>query len=149
MAELENVKVNEPAEDLSEILQVRRDKLTAMRESGNDPFIKTKYDVDAHSMQIKNAFEDYEGKDVSLAGRIMARRIMGKASFVTIRDGEGDIQLYVRRDDVGEEVYASFKKWDIGDIMGVKGFVFKTQTGEISVHAKHIEILSKSLLPLP
>ena len=140
---------NAPVQDLSEILQVRRDKLSAMRESGNDPFVKTKYDVDAHSMQIKGDFESFEGKTVSIAGRIIARRIMGKASFVSLRDGEGDIQLYVRRDDVGEDTYAAFKKWDIGDIVGVKGFVFKTQTEEISVHAQHIEILAKSLLPLP
>ena len=140
---------NAPVQELSEILQVRRDKLSAMKESGNDPFVKTKYDVDAHSMQIKGDFEAYEGKEVSVAGRIMARRIMGKASFVTIRDGEGDIQLYVRRDDVGEDTYAAFKKWDIGDIVGVKGTVFKTQTEEISIHANHIEILAKSLLPLP
>ena len=140
---------NAPVQELSEILQVRRDKLSAMKESGNDPFVKTKYDVDAHSMQVKGDFEGYEGKEVSVAGRIMARRIMGKASFVTIRDGEGDIQLYVRRDDVGEDTYAAFKKWDIGDIVGVKGTVFKTQTEEISIHANHIEILAKSLLPLP
>ncbi len=140
---------NAPVQELSEILQVRRDKLSAMKESGNDPFVKTKYDVDAHSLQIKGDFETYEGKTVSVAGRIIARRIMGKASFVTIRDGEGDIQLYVRRDDVGEEIYAAFKKWDIGDIVGVKGVVFKTQTEEISIHANHIEILAKSLLPLP
>ena len=138
-----------PEQDLNEILQVRRDKLASMRECGNDPFVKTKYDVDAHSMQIKDDYEGFEGKTVSIAGRIIARRIMGKASFVTLRDGEGDIQLYVRRDDVGEEDYAAFKKWDIGDIIGVKGFVFKTQTGEISGHAEHIEILAKSLLPLP
>ncbi len=140
---------NAPVQELSEILQVRRDKLSTMKESGNDPFVKTKYDVDAHSMQIKADFEGYENKTVSVAGRIMARRIMGKASFVTIRDGEGDIQLYVRRDDVGEDTYAAFKKWDIGDIVGVKGTVFKTQTEEISIHANHIEILAKSLLPLP
>ena len=140
---------NAPVQELNEILQVRRDKLSAMKESGNDPFVKTKYDVDAHSMQVKGDFEGFEGKEVSVAGRIMARRIMGKASFVTIRDGEGDIQLYVRRDDVGEETYAAFKKWDIGDIVGVKGTVFKTQTEEISIHANHIEILAKSLLPLP
>ena len=145
----ENNNNNAQSQELSEILQVRRDKLSAMKESGNDPFVKTKYDVDAHSMQIKGDFEGYEGKEVSVAGRIMARRIMGKASFVTIRDGEGDIQLYVRRDDVGEDTYAAFKKWDIGDIVGVKGTVFKTQTEEISIHANHIEILAKSLLPLP
>lgn len=138
-----------PEQELNEILQVRRDKLASMRECGNDPFVKTKYDVDAHSMQIKDDYEGFEGKTVSIAGRIIARRIMGKASFVTLRDGEGDIQLYVRRDDVGEEDYAAFKKWDIGDIIGVRGFVFKTQTEEISVHAEHIEILAKSLLPLP
>ena len=140
---------NTPVQELSEILQVRRDKLSAMKEAGLDPFVKTKYDVDAHSLEIKGDFQGFEGKTVSVAGRIMARRIMGKASFVTIRDGEGDIQLYVRRDDVGEETYASFKKWDIGDIVGVKGIVFKTQTEEISIHANHIEILAKSLLPLP
>ncbi|MGN1320250.1 MAG: lysine--tRNA ligase [Acutalibacteraceae bacterium] len=140
---------NTPDRELSEILQVRRDKLSAMKENGNDPFIKTKYDVDSHSMQIKGDYDSFEGKTVSVAGRIITRRIMGKASFVTLRDGEGDIQLYVRRDDVGEETYAAFKKWDIGDIIGVKGFVFKTQTEEISIHASHIEILAKSLLPLP
>ncbi len=140
---------NNVQQDLNEILKVRRDKLNAMYESGNNPFEKTKYDVDAYSTGIKADFEGYEGKTVSIAGRIITRRIMGKASFVSLRDGEGDIQLYVRRDDVGEEVYAAFKKWDIGDIIGVKGFVFKTQTGEISVHAQHIEILAKSLLPLP
>ena len=146
----ENMQNNQaPEQDLSEILQVRRDKLAAMCEAGNDPFVKTKYDVTAYSATIKGAFEEYEGKEVSLAGRIMARRIMGKASFVGLRDGEGDIQLYVRRDDVGEEDYAAFKKWDIGDIVGVKGTVFLTKTGEISVHATHIEILAKSLLPLP
>ena len=142
-------KNNAPTQELSEILQVRRDKLSAMKESGNDPFVKTKYDVDAHSMQIKGDFEGFENKQVSVAGRIVARRIMGKASFVTLRDGQGDIQLYVRRDDVGEDTYAAFKKWDIGDIVGVMGVVFKTQTEEISIHANHIEILAKSLLPLP
>ena len=140
---------NTVQQDLNEILQVRRDKLAALCEAGQNPFIKTKYDVDAYSASIKAQFETLEGKDVSIAGRIITKRVMGKASFVTLRDREGDIQLYVRRDDVGEDVYASFKKWDIGDIVGVKGFVFKTQTGEISVHAKHIEILAKSLLPLP
>ena len=138
-----------PEQDLNEILQVRRDKLAALCEAGKNPYEKTKYDVDSYSTDIKADFESYEGKVVSLGGRIITRRIMGKASFVGLRDGEGDIQLYVRRDDVGEEDYAAFKKWDIGDIIGVKGFVFKTQTGEISVHAEHIELLSKSLLPLP
>ncbi len=140
---------NAPVQDLNEILQVRRDKLAAMCEAGKNPFVKTKYDVDAYSADIKSDYEGFEGKAVSIAGRIITRRIMGKASFVSLRDTKGDIQLYVRRDDVGEEDYAAFKKWDIGDIVGVKGFVFKTQTGEISVHAEHIEILAKSLLPLP
>ena len=140
---------NAPVQDLNEILQVRRDKLSAMREAGLDPFVKTKYDVDAYSTDIKSDYEVYEGKEVSVAGRIITRRIMGKASFVGLRDGEGDIQLYVRRDDVGEDIYAAFKKWDIGDIIGIKGTVFKTQTGEISIHANHIELLAKSLLPLP
>ncbi len=142
-----NIQANEL--DLNEILQVRRDKLAALCESGNDPFLKTKYDAENTSAEIKADYEGFEGKTVSLAGRIISRRIMGKASFVGFRDGEGDIQLYVRRDDVGEEDYAAFKKWDIGDIIGISGFVFKTQTGEISVHAKHIELLAKSLLPLP
>ncbi len=135
--------------DLNEILKIRRDKLSALCEAGNDPFEKTKYSVDSSSVEIKGNFEAFEGKTVSLAGRIISRRIMGKASFVGLRDGDGDIQLYVRRDDVGEEDYAAFKKWDIGDIVGIKGFVFKTQTGEISVHLEHIELLAKSLLPLP
>ena len=135
--------------DLNEILQVRRDKLAALCDSGNDPFLKTKYDAKNTSAEIKSDFEAFEGKTVSIAGRIISRRIMGKASFVGFRDGEGDIQLYVRREDVGEEDYAAFKKWDIGDIIGISGFVFKTQTGEISVHAQHIELLAKSLLPLP
>ena len=134
---------------LSEILQIRRDKLAALCEAGEDPFVKTKYDVDAHSVSIKSNYEAFENKTVSLAGRIITRRIMGKASFVSLRDAEGDIQLYVRRDDVGEDVYAAFKKWDIGDLIGIKGFVFTTKTGEISVHCQHIELLAKSLLPLP
>ena len=147
MGENKNAPIVE--QDLNELLKVRREKLSAMKESGNDPFIKTKYDVDANAKEIKSDYEGFEGKTVSLAGRIIARRIMGKASFVTLRDGYGDIQLYVKRDDVGEEIYAAFKKWDIGDIIGVKGFVFTTQTGEISVHLNHIELLSKSLIPLP
>ena len=134
---------------LSEVLKVRRDKLAALCESGEDPFVKTKYDVTAYSKDIKENYEQFEGKTVSLGGRIIARRIMGKASFMGLRDGEGDIQLYVSKNDVGDEDYAAFKKWDIGDVIGVSGFVFKTKTGEISVHAQHIELLAKSLLPLP
>jgi len=146
MAENKN---NAPVQDLNELLQVRRDKLAALCEAGEDPFVKTKYDVTGSSVAIKADFDAFEGREVSLAGRIISRRIMGKASFVGLRDGDGDIQLYVRRDDVGEDVYAGFKKWDIGDIIGVKGVVFKTQTGEISLHLTHIELLAKSLLPLP
>ena len=144
-----NVKPVEEQQELNEILRVRREKLSALQEAGNDPFKITKYDFDNDSANIKANFEELEGKTVSIAGRIMARRIMGKASFVGLKDTSGNIQLYVRRDDVGEDVYASFKKWDIGDIMGVEGTVFKTQTGEISVHATKIQLLSKSLLPLP
>ncbi len=145
----DNNPSNAPVQDLSEILQVRRDKLAALCETGNDPFVKTKFELNSSSAEIKADFEGFEGKNVAIAGRIISRRIMGKASFVGLRDGDGDIQLYVRRDDVGEEDYAAFKKWDIGDIIGVSGFVFKTQTGEISVHATGIELLAKSLLPLP
>ncbi len=144
--------VNTPAaseENPSELRAVRVGKLTALQQAGEDPFTKTKYDVTCVSAAIRADFEAYEGKTVSLAGRVMSRRIMGKASFVGLRDAEGDIQLYVRRDDVGTDDYTAFKKWDIGDIIGVRGFVFKTQTGEISVHCDHIELLAKSLLPLP
>lgn len=137
------------AEEMSEILKVRRDKLAAYVEAGRDPFIQTKYDFNAYSCEIKDNYENYEGKTVRIAGRMMSRRIMGKASFAGFRDGKGDIQVYVRRDDVGEEEYADFKKWDIGDIAGIEGFVFKTKTEEISVHATKIILLSKSLLPLP
>lgn len=141
---------NNPAQqDLNEIVKVRHEKLAALKESGNDPFRITKFDFDNDSANIKGNFPEFEGKTVKIAGRIVARRIMGKASFVGLSDNTGKIQLYVRRDDVGEDVYAAFKKWDIGDIVGVEGFVFKTQTEEISVHATSITLLSKSLLPLP
>ena len=141
---------NAPQEqDLSEIVKVRHEKLAALKASGNDPFKITKFEFDNDSANIKANFEELEGKTVKIAGRIIARRIMGKASFVGLSDSTGKIQLYVRRDDVGEDVYAAFKKWDIGDIVGVVGFVFKTQTEEISVHATSITLLSKSLLPLP
>ncbi len=141
---------NNPAtQDLNEIVKVRHEKLAALKENGNDPFLITKFDFDNDSANIKASFEEHEGKTVKIAGRIIARRIMGKASFVGLSDSTGKIQLYVKRDDVGEDVYAAFKKWDIGDIIGVEGFVFKTQTEEISVHATSIKLLSKSLLPLP
>ena len=135
--------------NISELLQVRRDKLAALKEAGNDPFKITKFDFDAYALDIKENFEEYEGKTVKIAGRMMSRRIMGKASFAGVQDTTGKIQLYVKRDDIGEDEYAAFKKFDIGDIVGVEGFVFKTQTGEISIHAKAIKMLSKSLLPLP
>ncbi len=144
-----NINKLEGQQELNEILRLRREKLTNLKESGNDPFKITKYDFNCDSKTIKENFEEYEGKSVKIAGRILARRIMGKASFVGLSDCSGKIQLYVRRDDVGEELYAGFKKWDIGDIIGVEGIVFKTQTGEISVHATEIILLSKSLIPLP
>ena len=136
-------------EKLSEIFQVRRDKLTAYQEAGNDPFRITKYDVTHHSEDIKANFDALEGKEVSVAGRLMSKRIMGKASFCNILDLKGNIQSYVARDCVGEEPYADFKKFDIGDIVGINGTVFKTKTEEISIHADSIVLLSKSLRPLP
>ncbi len=141
---------NEQTMSLSEQEQVRRQKLEKLTAEGKNPYVKTRFEVTAHSADIINGFETIEGKDCSIAGRMMTRRIMGKASFIHISDRYGEIQVYVKRDDVGEEEYASFKKdYDIGDIVGVTGFVFKTGTGEISVHAKKIEILSKALRPLP
>ncbi len=140
---------NSATQDLNEIVKVRHEKLAALKESGNDPFVITKFDFDNDSANIKGNYQEFEGKTVKIAGRIIARRIMGKASFVGLSDSTGKIQLYVKRDDVGEDIYAAFKKWDIGDIIGVEGFVFKTQTEEISVHATSIKLLSKSLLPLP
>lgn len=140
----------EEAERLAEQAQIRREKLAKLVAEGKNPYEKVKYDVTANSTSIKNNFEALEGKEVSVAGRLMSRRIMGKASFSHISDRDGLIQIYVKRDDVGEEDYMSYKKdYDIGDIVGVKGYVFKTQTGEISVHCNHIEMLSKSLRPLP
>ena len=136
-------------ENLSEVLRIRREKLAALRGTGRDPFLLTRYAVTHTSAQIRDGFGSLEGTDTAVAGRIITRRIMGKASFATVQDGAGRIQVYIRREDVGEDDYAAFKKWDIGDIIGVSGFVFKTQTGEISVHAKSVTLLSKSLLPLP
>ena len=136
-------------EDLSELLKVRRDKLAALCADGKNPYEKTSYDFNAYAADIKADFDAFDGKTVRIAGRMMSRRVMGKASFAGVADSTGAIQLYVRRDDIGEDVYAGFKKFDIGDIVGVEGFVFKTQTGEISIHAQSIELLSKSLLPLP
>ena len=136
-------------QDLNHLLQVRREKLADLQANGKNPFQITKYDVTNHSMEIKNAFEEFEGKEVSLAGRMMSKRVMGKASFCSIQDLQGSIQAYVARDNLGEESYKDFKKLDIGDIIGIKGEVFKTKTGEISIHATEVTLLSKSLNPLP
>ena len=137
----------------NEIVKVRRDKLKALRDAGKDPFVITKYPQTDYSATAKAGFTDVPegqlGKAVCMAGRMMSKRVMGKASFAHLRDNEGDIQIYVRRDDVGEEAYADFKKLDIGDIIGVKGNLFRTKMGEISVHATEVTLLSKSLLPLP
>ena len=143
---------NQPVQEepsLSELLQIRRDKLAALREQGQDPFVITRFDVTHHSDEIKGRFEEMEGQGVRLAGRLMSKRGMGKAVFSDLQDGAGRIQLYVRIDDVGEEALAAFKKYDIGDIVGVEGEVFRTKRGEISIKAKTVTLLSKSLLPLP
>ncbi len=134
---------------LSELLQIRRDKLAALQEQGQDPFMITKFDVTHHSNEVKERFEEMEGQTVRLAGRLMSKRGMGKAVFSDLQDGAGRIQLYVRIDDVGEEALNAFKKYDIGDIVGAEGEVFRTKRGEISIKAKTITLLSKSLLPLP
>ncbi len=150
MEENRVLTAEEEAENLAEQARIRREKLQKLVSEGNDPFVKVGYEVTADSSYIKEHFDELEGKEVSIAGRLMSRRVMGKASFSHLQDRDGQLQIYVRRDDVGEEDYASFKKdYDLGDIMGVKGYVFKTQTGEISVHCSHIEMLSKCLLPLP
>ena len=135
--------------ELSELLQIRRDKLKALQDAGQDPFRKVRYDQQFYSTDITSNYESFEDKTVSVAGRMMSKRIMGKASFAHILDYKGDIQIYVKRDDIGEESYAQFKTFDIGDIIGVVGRVFKTRTGEISIHAERVELLSKSLRPLP
>ncbi len=145
----ENINGAEGSE-LIEQARIRREKLSKLTQEGNNPYQKTKFAVTARSEQVKGDFSAWEGKEVSIAGRMMSRRIMGKASFSHIRDAQGDIQIYVTRQDVGEDVYMSYKKdYDIGDIVGVTGTVFKTQTGEVTIHATHIEMLTKSLLPLP
>lgn len=136
-------------QDINELLKVRRAKLAELQENGKDPFKIMKYDVTHHTNDIREHFEEMEGKKVSIAGRLMSKRVMGKASFCNLRDLGGDIQIYARKDDVGEEVYADFKKFDIGDIVGLEGEVFKTHTGEISVKAFTIVLLSKSLQILP
>ncbi|MDR1620066.1 MAG: lysine--tRNA ligase [Clostridiales bacterium] len=136
-------------QELGALLRIRRDKLAALQQAGQDPFEKVTYDQRQHSKDILENYEAFEGKPVSVAGRMMSKRIMGKASFAHILDSQGAIQAYVRRDDIGEECYAAFKSTDIGDILGVEGTVFKTRTGEISIHATCVTLLSKSLRPLP
>ena len=146
MAEQQN---NREEQELNHLLKVRREKLAELCENGRDPYKVTKYDVTAHSMEVKEHYEDLEGKEVSLAGRMMSKRVMGKASFCNLQDLQGNIQSYVARDEIGEEAYKEFKKMDIGDIIGIRGIVFTTKTGEISIHAKSVELLSKSLQILP
>ena len=149
MAENMENQVPQTEENLSEVLQIRRDKLAALRENNMDPFTITKYDVDEYAKNIAENFDEMEGKAVSMAGRIMSRRIMGKASFFDIQDTTGRIQVYMNMKLVGQETYEQFKKWDIGDIVGITGEVFRTQHGEISIRCNGITLLSKSLLPLP
>lgn len=153
MSELNNINEEivslDEERELNSILQIRRDKLAALKEAGNDPFEKVKYDFDTYSIDIKNNFDEYNEKDVKIAGRIMSRRDMGKANFIDVMDGKGRIQCYIRINDIGEEAFEQYKKWDIGDIVGVSGKVFLTRRGEISVHVYSIELLAKSLLPLP
>ena len=136
-------------QDISKLAQVRREKLAELQAAGKDPFVIVKFDQTHHSAQIRDNFDTLENTEVSIAGRMMFKRVMGKASFANIQDRDGRIQIYVSRDDLGEDNYKDFKKTDIGDIIGVKGFVFRTKTGEISVHAKELTLLSKSLEPLP
>ena len=145
MAEMENASTL----NLSEQEQIRRQKLATLVEAGQNPYEITRYDVTHHSTEIVNNYDALEGQTVSIAGRMTSRRIMGKASFAHLLDGEGDIQIYVKKDDVGEEAYAAFKQDDLGDILGVKGIVFKTKTGEVSVHAQSVTLLCKSLKVLP
>lgn len=143
----EQKKVQE--QDLNQLLKVRREKLADLQENGKDPFQITKYDATHHSKDIKDNFDELEGQIVSLAGRMMSKRVMGKASFCNIQDLSGNIQSYVARDSIGEDEYKAFKKMDIGDIVGLKGEVFRTKTGEISIHASEVTLLSKSLQILP
>ena len=149
MAEAQNNKQQNQEQDLNQILKARREKLANLQAAGKDPFVITKYDQTHHSQEIKDNFETLEGQTVSIAGRIMFKRVMGKASFCNVQDLQGNIQSYVARDSIGEDTYADFKKYDVGDLVGIKGEVFKTKTGEISVHASEVTLLSKSLQVLP
>ena len=135
--------------DTNTLVEVRKEKLASLKEAGKDPFVTTKFDVTNHSVDIRNDFENFENKQVAIAGRMMFKRIMGKASFCNLSDRYGSIQCYITRDSIGEEAYAEFKKYDVGDIIGIKGYVFKTKMGEISVHAEEVTLLTKSLRPLP
>ena len=148
MAEV-NGRQNEQAQDLNKLVQVRYEKLDELKANGKNPFEITKYDVTHHTTEIKDNFDALEGQKVSVAGRLMSKRVMGKASFMNVQDKYGNIQSYVARDDIGEEPYKEFKKFDIGDIIGLKGIVFRTQKGEMSIHAEEITLLSKSLQVLP
>ena len=145
----ENQKNQAPVEDTNHIVRTRREKLAELQAAGQDPFEITKFDQEQHSQEIRDDFEKFENQQVSIAGRIMQKRVMGKASFIHIQDKQGRIQAYITRDELGEDEYKKFKKMDIGDIVGVKGFVFKTKMGETSVHAQSLVLLSKSLYPLP
>ena len=146
---INNENIETPEVNVASEIENRRAKLANLVESGKNPFEIMKYDVTAYSADIKANFEEFDGKTVSLAGRIMSRRDMGKANFIDLADGKGRIQCYIRINDVGEDVFADYRKWDIGDIIGIEGFVFLTRRGEISVHAQKLTLLSKSLLPLP
>ena len=145
MAEQKNVQ----EQDINQLLKVRREKLADLQENGKDPFVITKFDVTNHSADIKENYEQMEGQTVTVAGRMMQKRVMGKASFCNVQDLKGNIQSYVARDEIGEDSYKDFKKMDVGDLIGITGFVFKTKTGEISIHAKEVTLLSKSLQILP
>ncbi|MEE3378418.1 MAG: OB-fold nucleic acid binding domain-containing protein, partial [Lachnospiraceae bacterium] len=149
MAENAKKAANAPQQDLNQLRKVRREKLAELVAAGKNPYEIVTYDQTEHTQDIKDNYEAYEGKNVSIAGRLMAKRVMGKASFANVQDLKGNIQVYITRDDLGEEAYKDFKKLDIGDIVGVKGFVFTTQKGERSIHAKEVTLLSKSLQILP
>ena len=140
---------NAAVPDVNEQIRNRMEKLSTLQAEGKDPFQITKYDVTHHTDEIKSDFDNLEGKDVSIAGRLMAKRVMGKASFANVADARDNIQLYVARDEIGEDSYKDFKKFDLGDIVGVKGKVFRTQKGEISIHVEEITLLTKSLQVLP
>ena len=141
MAEQKNVQ----EQDINQLIKVRQDKLKEFQENGKDPFQITKYDVTHHSTEIRDNYDDLEGKTVSVAGRMMFKRVMGKASFCNVQDLKGSIQAYVARDSIGEESYKDFKKYDVGDVIGIKGEVFTTKTGEISIHASEVTLLAQEL----